>query len=254
MKDPTMSSTGSKEMDSHEKIEGVLLSLPFVKWDRYTLDGELDEVHVYGWIDREKDAYKDFVLIKFVEGEVDSFATSSALRTHEIHKILGFTEGDHNECMRVDESFSDVPNATHLSASPETPADAIRNGLQDKNGMLEVAQKSIDNQRDVMGLPPLTPAEGWEKEYETLFPPDKRSLIGPMEFWVLQPRIKDFIRSTVATAEKKAKEEVVGKHNANILNEYQNQGLGDERVLWSVLTRATEITLEARELGGENWV
>lgn len=63
--------------------------------------------------------------------------------------------------------------------------------------------------------------------------------------------IYDMERATPAGAEKdlisfveqllasNTKEEI-GKHNARILNEYQLQGLGDERVLFPVLEKATK--------------
>lgn len=104
-----------------EKIEKVLASLPFVEWDRYTLseiDSEDQTEHIfYGWVSREKDSYKDFVVLRFYGGEVDWFTTSSAARTHEIADTLGFLKDDHNDCIRVEETFPNLPNKSLLTPS-----------------------------------------------------------------------------------------------------------------------------------------
>ena len=65
--------------------------------------------------------------------------------------------------------------------------------------------------------------------------------------------IKGYVDSYVANLEKEARREereererireIIGKHNAEILNEYQLQEMGDERQLFPVLEKATKITL-----------
>lgn len=42
----------------------------------------------------------------------------------------------------------------------------------------------------------------WEDEYEKKFPPHIKSLVGEMEFWVIQPRIKAFIREKIKDVRK----------------------------------------------------
>ncbi len=96
-------------MEAHIKkvIENVLEKLPFVKWDRYF--GEDGCWTFFGWIDREKDNYKDFVTLDFhLENRdlVISYATSSAERTEEIAEILNCS---HSACSRI-EYFCDLPN------------------------------------------------------------------------------------------------------------------------------------------------
>lgn len=47
------------------------------------------------------------------------------------------------------------------------------------------------------------------------------------------------------------RKEVIGKHNAYILNEWQLKGLGDERVLFPILEKATEISLSSNKPSNE---
>ena len=111
----------SDNLPNTEWIENVLSSLPFVKWDRYTVgdwNGE-PSVSVYGWINRE-DGYKDFVLvILWPTGDGIYYTTSSDKWTMEIHERL-FDEAaeDHNPCHRVEDGF-DVENAIELEADNE---------------------------------------------------------------------------------------------------------------------------------------
>lgn len=46
-----------------KEIEDTLNKLPFVKWDRYT-QIDTNKFSLFGWIEREKDTYKDFVLLE----------------------------------------------------------------------------------------------------------------------------------------------------------------------------------------------
>lgn len=57
--------------------------------------------------------------------------------------------------------------------------------------------------------------------------------------------IEYFIEDTI--------KDIVGRHNANILNEYQNQELGDERLIFKVIETATNNTLDdVRQVKGVN--
>lgn len=96
-------------------IEQQLAKLPFVQWDRFTrADFDGAPVILYGWIERELDAYKDFVLLELDPlGEVQAVTTSSAKHSAEISKILFGDEEDHNECVRVEEWFK-IPNSIKI--------------------------------------------------------------------------------------------------------------------------------------------
>ena len=60
-----------------EEIIKMLGKLSFVQWDRYTSPLPQHEYHIYGWMDRAKDTYKDFVVLSYVDGDF-WFITSSA--------------------------------------------------------------------------------------------------------------------------------------------------------------------------------
>ena len=86
---------------------------------------------------------------------------------------------------------------------------------------------------------PTPPPTEWEEEFEKLMPKRADEPMSYPQFCA----VRDFIRTLLA--EQKARMvEVVGKHNALILNEYQNQQLGDERVLYPIITKATEQTMD----------
>ena len=96
----------NKMEHKREIIERVLKKLSFVNWDRY-----FGEVHLtfFGWIDREKDNYKDFVTITFNDDGLSldiSYATSSAEWTEKIAEALNCY---HLPCKRI-EYFCDLPN------------------------------------------------------------------------------------------------------------------------------------------------
>ena len=95
-----------------EWIEKTLNKLPFVKWDRFIEDQEANLIEMYGWIDREKDNYKDFVLLEFnlTKKEVYFIATSNDKYSKKIAEILN---SSHSDCIRVEERF-DVSNSTKL--------------------------------------------------------------------------------------------------------------------------------------------
>ncbi len=99
-------------------IKPTLEKLYFVNWDRYVdmwaRQGILD---FYGWIDREKDSYKDFVFLEFnmhKYGGLPWYITSSVLREDEIDDILGYERIPDQNCKRVEELFSDLENAIKL--------------------------------------------------------------------------------------------------------------------------------------------
>lgn len=92
-------------------ITKTLNKLPFVSWDRFYREKtlvnrtQIDEILVFGWIDREKDNYKDFVVLAFypLEMTVELINTSSAKYSSEICKIFGHT--GHNSCHRCEDHF-----------------------------------------------------------------------------------------------------------------------------------------------------
>ncbi len=101
----------------------MLKALPFVEWDRYTETEPGREYAIYGWIPREKDGYKDFVVLTyygpdhFAYQEGFAFITSSAKHTHAIADMVrtaSEAEDPHNDCIRVESTFPDVQNVIHL--------------------------------------------------------------------------------------------------------------------------------------------
>lgn len=93
-------------MTVSEKIQEMLNSLPFVTWDRFTHNGEASYCF-YGWIERESDSYKDFVVIEvsFSERYTDmKTITSSQKYSLEIAKLLDMEES-HTDCERVEDHF-----------------------------------------------------------------------------------------------------------------------------------------------------
>jgi len=106
---------------TREMIEDILGRLDMVEWDRF-VEGDDPDAHgkyinVYGWIEREEDEYKDFVMVRFfpqTENNLMGFTTSSDEWTEEIHeRMFGDKPDEHNECQRVEHAF-DVPNAIEL--------------------------------------------------------------------------------------------------------------------------------------------
>lgn len=93
-----------------EKIKDILDKFDFVKWDRAIPCGD-DFVDIYGWIDRDKDSYKDFVILslsmnKIGEWKIWQCLTSSAKYSKKVNKISGFTNVEHTDCIRVDDYLS----------------------------------------------------------------------------------------------------------------------------------------------------
>lgn len=90
-----------------EALKRVLNKFPFVKWDR--LIEFQNGVDVYGWIERDKDKYKDFVLLNILWVESDFHGvwdivqcfTSSAKYSLEVNRLSGFTTEQHTDCIKV---------------------------------------------------------------------------------------------------------------------------------------------------------
>ncbi len=93
-------------------IELQLRKLPFVKWDRFFSYSNEECIFVFGWIDREKDNYKDYVSLEInvLDRNVIFCSTSNALRSKEIADKF---ELKHNDCERVENNFN-IPNMIKL--------------------------------------------------------------------------------------------------------------------------------------------
>ena len=112
------------EVETAKWIEEALSLFPFVMWDRFVVSDVVDDkgrptgeraMIVYGWIAREKDAYKDFVVLDFRLKEKRAYyvCTSSNKYSEEIaEKIMG-EKKEHNRCERVEQNF-DIINSVKL--------------------------------------------------------------------------------------------------------------------------------------------
>ena len=82
----------------NKNAKETLKQFPEVKWDRFTIFvDEVEMVRVFGWIIR-KDGQRDFLVIDFIDGEVDNYCTSSAKYSKKFSERLGF---DHIDCIKV---------------------------------------------------------------------------------------------------------------------------------------------------------
>ena len=96
-------------------IEKKLEALTFVRWDRFIETSE--EIYFYGWIDREKDSYKDFLLVVFNKITLNCWWISSSVgRENEIDAHLGRKTEFRIACQRVEHKF-DIKNSIKLNAS-----------------------------------------------------------------------------------------------------------------------------------------
>ena len=93
-----------------EYVSGVLAKLLFVEWDRFTFNNGL--LTIFGWISRENDDYKDFVVLRFSEIEVAFIQTSSLKYSAIIGEALGT---GHTACHRA-ETYFKIPNVVKLEA------------------------------------------------------------------------------------------------------------------------------------------
>lgn len=96
-------------------VKENLEMLPFVKWDRFTYlySKGSNGICIYGWIDREKDAYKDFITMDIYEDGDVNYMTSSSEWSLKIFKILNDSGLGHQNCKRI-EDFFNVDNAIKL--------------------------------------------------------------------------------------------------------------------------------------------
>lgn len=157
-----MPSDGAEQIP--EWCEDVLERLDMVMWDRFTVSDDPSAGRfytVYGWIDRQEDEYKDFVVVRFfpeTQNDLVSFTTSSDQWTHEIHeRIFGESTG-HNDCKRVESHF-DVPNAIELNEQQKLVTDggAVESGTERPEPYLWLAYH--DNLDDPMWFLPLESEE-----------------------------------------------------------------------------------------------
>ena len=94
---------GSREII---RITNCLNKLPKVNWDR--ISQKQGHVYAFGWIDRDKDSYKDFFLIDFARGKPVDYCSSDSVYNLEYGKILGNLYSQ--QCKRIEEYFKDVKN------------------------------------------------------------------------------------------------------------------------------------------------
>ncbi len=94
-----------------EKIIEILKKLDFVSWDRFSGN------YFYGWIDREGDNYKDFIVLKFSMWDVN-FVSSSKKFTKKITEILNKNKSCLKNCERI-EGYCDLENVIRLKKGVE---------------------------------------------------------------------------------------------------------------------------------------
>jgi hypothetical protein len=106
-------------MTWREHVAHWLNLYPEVDWDRMTHSdaGELDgyswpeQAWVFGWVEREGDSYRDFVVLAFYAEDGDWTAphasTSSALHSEVFFARTG--RGDnHQDCQRVEDALGNL--------------------------------------------------------------------------------------------------------------------------------------------------
>ena len=118
-----------------EWAETLLESLWMVQWDRFVQAQDPDLgvfFDIYGWIDREADSRKDFILLRLFPESEDNlrlFTTSSSRYHDTITEILFGSVDDSNPCQRVEHTF-DIENAIE-NDGPELATD----GGQPESGL-----------------------------------------------------------------------------------------------------------------------
>lgn len=80
-------------------LKATMALFPDVEWDRYA--GDEKSASLFGWVPRT-DGRRDFLLIKFIDGEVSSYSTSSAKHSGEFADRL---DCEHSTCQRVADLF-----------------------------------------------------------------------------------------------------------------------------------------------------
>lgn len=108
--------------DQIATIEHALAPLKHVTWDRFTADR--DHWTIYGWIDRENDAYKDFIVVEFdfdedMSGYGYSFVTSSTKYSEYFHEALEI-DAEHSPCNRAEMVFHQL-NTIKLNKTASNP-------------------------------------------------------------------------------------------------------------------------------------
>jgi hypothetical protein len=94
--------------DKRHWVTIVLKRFDYINWDRffYNCYGERDELTVFGWIDRDQDSYKDFVVLwfDFKKWKWEVCATSSTKYSNELVQKSGAET--HVPCQRVESVFN----------------------------------------------------------------------------------------------------------------------------------------------------
>lgn len=107
-------------------IEKILKKFEFIQWDRFILHKGDDSkfLDVFGWIDREKDSYKDFILIEFDVKAKQCYllATSSDKYSERICQMFNT---EHNKCRRVEDNFH-IENSIKLNKKEISPTDSAK--------------------------------------------------------------------------------------------------------------------------------
>lgn len=83
-------------------MEECMFLFPEVEWDRWA--GTKEASSVFGWILRN-DGLRDFIVIRFIRGNVENFTTSSAKHSAGIADKLGFS---HSDCKLVSKDFPPI--------------------------------------------------------------------------------------------------------------------------------------------------
>ena len=95
----------------------MLRKLDFVKWDRFVHAEDSGLWQIYGWIDRKKDSYKDFVLLEYSIGFTKKgywdWITSSAEYDKKVAMIVDGSFNRAIKCQRVENNFK-IKNSTKL--------------------------------------------------------------------------------------------------------------------------------------------
>ena len=89
-----------------------LEKLPFVHWDRYLDCWKQSKTLIfYGWIDRSRDSYKDFIIIN-IQPTGFFYITSSKDFDPIITKKLD--TGNSQDCKRIEYLWKSLPNVIKL--------------------------------------------------------------------------------------------------------------------------------------------
>lgn len=101
-----------------ERVVAMLNALHFVHWDRYIKVPDQDSYSFYGWIDRKKDNYKDFIVVEYVPQGLHTYywvyTTSSAEKDPEIQMIIDGEVGKGIPCQRTEYLLPELKNVIRL--------------------------------------------------------------------------------------------------------------------------------------------